>query len=78
LISKHNGSLVSLLTSVYTEHEWLPWKFSMCPREYWSNIENQKKYVEWAGKQLNIKEYSDWYKVPARVEKMAGKLLIEQ
>ena len=47
----------------YPEYDWLPWQFEQCPQHYWSDIKNVRKFMEWAGKQLNVKEISDWYKV---------------
>ena len=41
----------------------------MCPRSYWDNFENHKKYVKWVENELNIKNPSDWYKVSTKVEK---------
>ena len=48
---------------MYPEYEWLPWKFDAAPRHYWESLENQRKFMDWAGKELGIKEMSDWYKV---------------
>src|SRR5689334_7108095 len=33
------------------------------PRGYWNNKENQTKFVECLGKQLDITHWEDWYKV---------------
>jgi hypothetical protein len=52
-----------LLADVYPDYTWLPWKFTAIPRNYWENIQNQRKSVDWAAAQLNIKEMSDWYKI---------------
>ena len=57
-----------LLTEVYPEYEWLPWKFDRCVTNYWTDIKNVRKFMDWAGKQLNVKEMSDWYNVSFTVE----------
>jgi hypothetical protein len=67
LLYQYGHSPFALLSSLHPEYEWLPWKFERCPNEYWDNVNNQKKFVEWAGKQFNVKEMSDWYKVSTRV-----------
>jgi hypothetical protein len=64
---KNSPSL--LITTVLSEYEWLPWKFDKCPQNFWDNIENQRNFTDWAGKQLNIKEMSDWYKITQKVNK---------
>jgi hypothetical protein len=51
------------LLAVYPEYQWLPWKFDISPRNFWGNVENQRKFVEFAAKQLKIKDLSDWYNV---------------
>jgi hypothetical protein len=63
LASRYNYSLQQLLAAVYPEYDWLPWKFLNCPVNYFGNVQNDIKFVDWAGLQLNVKELSDWYKV---------------
>ena len=57
------SSYVDLLSEVYPDYNWLPWKFEMLPKYYWNDMKNVKKFMDWAGKELNVKEMSDWYKV---------------
>ena len=35
------------LNSIYPNYEWIPWKFQKTTKNYWSNIENQRKYFNW-------------------------------
>jgi hypothetical protein len=67
LLKKYNGSTSLLLSAIYPEYEWLPWKFDRCPVSFWDDVNNQRKFVDWAEKQLNIQEMSDWYKITAKV-----------
>jgi hypothetical protein len=67
LLKSHRDSPTHLLSTVYPEHEWLPWKFVRCPLNYWSDVNNQRKFMDWAATQLNVKEMSDWYKISQRV-----------
>ena len=56
-----------MMPLVYPEYEWLPWKFYKLPNNYWDNIKNHRKFMDWAEKQLGIKEKSDWYKILLQV-----------
>ena len=67
LLDKYQNSQILLLSQVYPEYEWLPWKFEYSPRNFWNNEDNKLKYLEWAGKQLGIKELNDWYKCSKEV-----------
>jgi hypothetical protein len=67
LANKYNNSLFLLLSTIFPDFEWIPWKFIQCPRNFWDKEENQKKFIDWAGKQLKIKEMSDWYNVTQKV-----------
>jgi hypothetical protein len=49
----------------------MPWKFDVCPDNFWKYIENQRKFMDWAAQQLNIKEPSDWYKITFKVRKFS-------
>jgi hypothetical protein len=63
----YNNSPSLLITSLYPEYQLLPWKFTWCPHNYWSSLDNQRKFLDWAGKQLGIKEPNDWYSVGQKV-----------
>jgi hypothetical protein len=69
LTGKYNNSPSLLLSTVYPEYDWLPWKFGRCPQHFWDDVNNQRKFMEWTTKELQIKEMSDWYKVTAKVNK---------
>jgi hypothetical protein len=63
----YNGSPSVFVSSVYTEYEWLPWKFDTIPFIFWDDQNNNKLFLEWVEKQLNINEKSDWYKITSKV-----------
>ena len=67
LRSKYNGSISLLLSTAYPEYEWLPWKFVQAPKKFWADNNNKKMFLQWAGKQLGIKDYADWYNVSTQV-----------
>lgn len=57
----YGGSLCTALLSVYPNHSWEEWRFDKVPKGYWNSVENQKKYVDWAAKQLSIASPDQWY-----------------
>ncbi len=65
--------LLKFLSSVHPKHEWLPWKFQHepVPKGFWGDLSNQRKFIEWATIELEIKEMNDWYKVILSVIKNA-------
>jgi hypothetical protein len=67
LLHKYNKSLPVLLSSVYTEYEWLPWRFTVTPHHFWEDKNNQKQFMDWAGNKLQIKNRENWYKVSTQV-----------
>ena len=58
-----------MLKSIYPEYDWLPWKFKQVPKGYWDDIANHHKFIEWASKELQIKDKRDWYNVSQKVNK---------
>ena len=68
LVEKYKGSIINLLSAVYPEYDWLPWKFGKTPQAFWEDVNSQKKFMEWAGKELQIKEKNDWYKIANNVK----------
>jgi hypothetical protein len=57
-----------MLTALYPQYEWLPWKFKRAPYGFWESATNQLQFMDWVGKQLNVKEMIDWYNVTLQVE----------
>jgi hypothetical protein len=66
LINRYT-SLSQLLSEVYPDYEWLPWKFDKCPNGYWDDVNNQRKFMDWTAKQLNVNSVGDWVKVSYKV-----------
>ncbi len=56
-----------MLSTIYPEHKWLPWKFAAAQPGFWGDKNNQKLFLDWVEKELNIQEKSDWYKVSQKV-----------
>ncbi len=67
LLHHYNDSPTKLLSAVYPDYNWLPWKFERAMRNLWDNPENQQKFMNWVATQLNIKEMHDWYRVTTKV-----------
>ena len=67
LHTNYKRSTFLLLSTIYPDYKWLPWKFSQLPSSYWDDVACQKQFLDWASKELNILEMNDWYKVTAKV-----------
>ncbi len=63
----YNNSLYKMLSDTYTMYDWLPWKFLRAPPNFWEDLKNQRKFLDWAGKELNYKETDDWYNITVEV-----------
>ena len=70
LIKRSNNSYTNLIINVYSNYNWLPWKFNQAPKGFWSNENNVKEYMNWLSDKLNIKTMEDWYKVTEKVKLM--------
>ncbi len=68
LLDHFNNSPFILISNVYPEYEWLPWRFNQVPKGYWDDMKNQRNFMDWAGKQLNYTNREDWYKVTIKVK----------
>jgi len=63
LLRKHGGSMFTLLSAVYPEVDWLPWKFKILPVHSWKDTNILHKAVKFLEKELKIKAPDDWYRV---------------
>ena len=71
-----NKSVYYLIQSVYPEYELLPWKFHDVPAQVWNDDKNKRMFMDWAGKQLGVKEMDHWYSVQIKVTKILGNFSI--
>jgi very-short-patch-repair endonuclease len=63
LIKIYNGSPIQFLRGVYPDYKWLEWKLIMVSNGFWKDINNQKLYADWLGKELGYTKLEDWYGV---------------
>jgi hypothetical protein len=77
LMEKYGNSAAKLVMSVYPHHSWLEWKFKQVPREFWDTKNNQRKFMDWLGKEIGLIHMDDWYKVtPDHIIEKGGSLLL--
>jgi hypothetical protein len=43
-----------------TQVEWMPWKFKGVAKNYWADVANQRKFMDWVAKELKLKSVDDW------------------
>jgi hypothetical protein len=56
----YNGSIARAICSIYPEFQWQPWRFTNVPSSFWRTLENQKIFMEWIEKKLEIKDPDGW------------------
>lgn len=77
LVQKY-GQYIRIITTIYNNHNWLPWKFKVVSDGYWQDENNVKKYLNWLSEKLNIKSKEDWYNVSSKdfIDNRGNTLLI--
>ncbi len=56
------GSAVRAVMETFPDHDWKEWRFVSCPRRFWSDRKNHRRYMEWLGEQIGVRELADWYR----------------
>jgi hypothetical protein len=67
ILGNYKNSPLLLISTVYPEYDWLPWKFNVTPHGFWSDKKNQRNFMDWAAKELNYKNKEDWYNISVKV-----------
>jgi very-short-patch-repair endonuclease len=67
LLKNYSSSHINLLKLLYSDYDWLEWKFKYTSNNYWKNIDNKKKYAEWLGKKLEYITPEQWYNITSKV-----------
>jgi hypothetical protein len=63
LNTHYGGSFMRALPHIYPEFDWHMWKFTQVPRRFWADPKNQREFMDWVFKDLDLQDMSDWYKV---------------
>jgi hypothetical protein len=67
LLKLYNGRNAELISAVFSEYAWLPWKFATFNFRLWSDINIQKMFIDSVAQELSIKDLDDWYNVKPEV-----------
>lgn len=65
LLRTFDDSKIKLLTSIYKEVPWEISKFDNTAKNFWTNISNQRSFLDSIGKQLGVQQMEDWYHIHA-------------
>jgi hypothetical protein len=63
LLHRWGGSAVRAVMDAFPDHDWKEWRFVSCPRRFWRDRKNHRRYMEWLGEQVGVRELDDWYRI---------------
>eukprot|EP01125_Pyxidicula_operculata_P020777 TRINITY_DN7777_c0_g1_i1.p1 TRINITY_DN7777_c0_g1~~TRINITY_DN7777_c0_g1_i1.p1 ORF type:complete len:419 (-),score=47.22 TRINITY_DN7777_c0_g1_i1:95-1351(-) len=59
---------ISILhVKILSDEEWIPWKFSKVPQDFWEHHQNRLSYFEWLSEQLGYRSDEDVYKLTSSI-----------
>jgi len=56
-------SPISFITSQFSDHNFIIWKFKYVPLGFWKSIQSRRRYVEWLGEELGFLTPDAWYSI---------------
>jgi hypothetical protein len=63
VINHYKSSLYKMLQSLYPSYNWKADKFVNKPKNYWTDINHQKEFMDKIATDLSVTSVSDWYSV---------------
>ncbi|MGZ0171073.1 MAG: hypothetical protein ACKVHE_16075 [Planctomycetales bacterium] len=60
------SSSVAAVMETFPDHNWHEWLFVSCPRSFWSDRKNHRRYMMWLAEQCSVNEPDDWYGITNR------------
>lgn len=55
----HRGSPLLAVTSVYSDHTYLPWLFRKASKTVWKSLSNRDAYISWLMKRVGVEKPDD-------------------
>lgn len=52
-----------MLSSVFSDYNWLPWKFKNVPQGFWQEKNNQRLFLDYVYNDLKMENMEGWYSV---------------
>ena len=81
LLSRFSFSPFKLLQSVFSEHNWMLWRFKVVPQGYWESVamdvSEQKQILDWLAEVMCLKCEEDWYRLSSWNYTHRDSLLVE-
>jgi hypothetical protein len=61
LYNMYDKNLYNMISQIYNEYDWQPWRFGRVCRGFWNSIKNRRNFVTWMTERLDIHRPDDWY-----------------
>lgn len=52
-----------MVTSIFPQHNWEPWKFSRVSEGFWKDPNNQRAFFDSLALKRKHKDFTDWYSI---------------
>jgi hypothetical protein len=78
LLQVYDGSIARMVSTLYPNLDLQLWKAPSCPDEFWMNIRNQRRFLEWFADEHSIERMEQWYSIGIGTLQKHGKVLLEQ
>ena len=62
-IRYYDDSPLMTVREKYPEYDFIPWLFKHVAPDFWTDMENQRKYLDWLGEKLGYTDYDNWYNI---------------
>jgi hypothetical protein len=63
----YSGSIFNLVSTVYSDHNWIQWKFSRLSKQYNISQTEKEEIIDILKKKFNIVNKEDWDNVTKEV-----------
>ena len=72
------SSAVAAVKEYLFLNDWKEWLFGVCPKAFWKDRSNHRRYMQWLGGRLGFREPEDWYQVTNKdfADNKGGALLV--
>lgn len=60
---EYRSTVSAAVMACHPRYPWKEWLFDKTPKKFWKSTANRRRYMDWLGERIGVRQPDDWYAV---------------